>query len=64
MFGMGVMELVLILVIILLLFGGGKIASLGSGIGKGIRNFKSSVKGEDEIDVTPRELPRDGKDKK
>jgi sec-independent protein translocase protein TatA len=63
MFGLGVMELVLILVIILLLFGGGKIASLGSGIGKGIRNFKSSVKGEDEIDVTPRELPREEKKK-
>ncbi len=59
MFGIGIWELVLILVIVLLLFGGGKIASLGSGIGKGVRNFKRSVAGEDEIDVTPKELPRD-----
>jgi sec-independent protein translocase protein TatA len=59
MFGIGIWELVIILVIILLLFGGGKIASLGSGIGKGVRNFKRSVQGEDEIDVTPRELPKD-----
>jgi len=65
MFGLGIWELAIILLIVLLLFGGGKIASLGSGVGKGIRNFKRSVSGEDEIDVTPKELPRDeGKDKK
>ncbi len=64
MFGMGIWELVIILVVVLLLFGGGKIASLGTGIGKGVRNFKRSVTGEDEIDVTPRELPREKDEKK
>jgi sec-independent protein translocase protein TatA len=49
----GPTELVLIIFIILVLFGVGKIPEVGSGIGKGLRNFKRAIKGEDEIDVTP-----------
>ncbi len=49
----GLSELVLILIIILLIFGAGKLPELGAGLGKGIRNFKKALKGEDEIDVTP-----------
>lgn len=49
----GFWELLLILIIILLIFGAGKLPELGRGIGKGIRNFKRALKGEDEIDVTP-----------
>ena len=55
MFGFGVTELVLILVIILVIFGAGKLPEIGAGLGKGIKNFKKATTGEDEIDVTPEE---------
>ena len=53
MFGFGVTELILILVIILVIFGAGKLPEIGAGLGKGIKNFKKATTGEDEIDVTP-----------
>ncbi len=53
MFGLGWLELVIILVIVLVIFGAGKLPEIGSGLGKGIRNFKRATTGEDEIDVTP-----------
>ena len=43
MFGLGPMELTIILVIILIIFGAGRLPEIGSGIGKGIKNFKKSV---------------------
>jgi sec-independent protein translocase protein TatA len=55
MFGFGVTELILILVIILVIFGAGKLPEIGAGLGKGIKNFKKATTGEDEIDVTPEE---------
>ena len=59
MFGIGMPELIIILVIILVIFGAGKLPEIGTGIGKGIRNFRKATSGKDEIDVTP-----DGKDEK
>jgi sec-independent protein translocase protein TatA len=53
MFGLGPMELVVILVIVMVLFGGRRLPELGAGVGKAIRNFKSGLAGEDAIDVTP-----------
>ena len=44
----GLPELLVILVVALLLFGGKKIPEVAKGLGEGIRNFKSSLKGEDE----------------
>jgi len=44
----GPAELVIILVIAMLLFGGKKIPELAKGLGEGIRNFKSSLKGDEE----------------
>jgi sec-independent protein translocase protein TatA len=42
------MELLVILLVALLLFGGKKIPELAKGLGEGIRNFKDSLKGEEQ----------------
>ncbi len=48
-------ELIVILVIVLIIFGAGKLPQIGEGLGKGIRNFKRATsKDQDEIDVTPK----------
>lgn len=54
MFGsFGWMELLLILIIVLIIFGAGKLPQLGEGLGKAIKGFKKSVHEADAIDVTP-----------
>ncbi len=56
MFGsFGWMELLLILIIVLIIFGAGKIPQLGEGLGKAIKGFKKSVAEADALDVTPNE---------
>lgn len=47
MFGIGMPELIIILVIILIIFGAGKLPEIGAGMGKAIRNFKGATD-EDE----------------
>jgi sec-independent protein translocase protein TatA len=42
------MELVLVLVIVVVVFGVGKLADIGGAIGKGIREFRKATSGEDE----------------
>ena len=49
----GWMELLLILFIVLIIFGAGKIPQLGEGLGKAIKGFKKSVNEPDAMDVTP-----------
>ena len=49
----GWMELILILIIVLIIFGAGKIPQLGEGLGKAIKGFKKSVNEPDAMDVTP-----------
>jgi sec-independent protein translocase protein TatA len=68
MFGsFGWMELLLILIIVLIIFGAGKIPQLGEGLGKAIKGFKKSVNEPDAMDVTaaeeqspPPQIPQSG----
>jgi sec-independent protein translocase protein TatA len=45
---LGLPEILVILAIALLIFGPGKLADLGKGLGEGIKNFKSSMKDGEE----------------
>lgn len=48
MFGrIGIWQIVLIVIVVLLLFGGKKIPELMKGLGKGVRSFKEGMNGED-----------------
>lgn len=52
MFGIGTQEIIFIILIVLLFFGGKKIPELMKGIGKGVRSFKEGMNGiEKELDV-------------
>ncbi|MFQ5543972.1 MAG: twin-arginine translocase TatA/TatE family subunit [Nitrospiria bacterium] len=61
MFGIGMPELLVVLVIILVVFGAGKLPEIGSGLGKAIRGFKKGVSEPDEIDVTPNNSKKEKK---
>lgn len=53
MFGLGTQELLIILVLVMIIFGAGKLPQVGSSLGKGLRNFKKGVgdaNEEDEIE--------------
>jgi sec-independent protein translocase protein TatA len=50
----GFPELIIILVIVLIVFGAGKLPQIGEALGKSIKNFKRASSANDEIDVTPK----------
>ncbi|MEN3335061.1 MAG: sec-independent protein translocase protein TatA [Blastocatellia bacterium] len=54
MAGLGLPELLIILVIILVLFGSRRIPDLAKGLGEGIRNFKSGIRGDEPREVEDR----------
>jgi sec-independent protein translocase protein TatA len=65
MFGIGMPELLIILVIILIIFGAGKLPEIGGALGRGIKNFKKATREPNEIDITPAaEKKADEKDEK
>ena len=50
MFGLGTTELIIILVLVLIIFGAGKLPQVGGALGKGLRNFKDGIKeGEEDL---------------
>ncbi len=51
--GIGIPELVIILIIIILIFGANRLPEIGRGIGKGIRNFKDATKDSKESNLNP-----------
>ncbi len=53
LFGLGATEMIIVLVIVLLLFGGKKIPELMKGLGKGVKEFKDASKGEDANNPSP-----------
>ena len=59
----GMPELLVILIIVVLVFGAGKLPQIGENLGKAIRNFKSATE-RDKIEETskkPEEIPGEGK---
>lgn len=64
MFGLGTQELLIILVLVMIIFGAGKLPQVGGALGKGLRNFKKGVKDADE-DIEEGQVEEiDSKDKK
>ena len=53
MFGIGLPELLIILLIVLIIFGASRLPEIGAGLGQGIRNFKKAFKEDEAINVTP-----------
>ena len=64
MFGLGTTELIIILILVLVIFGAGKLPQVGGALGKGLRNFKSGIKDSDQEDAVEIEDNKDEKDEK
>jgi sec-independent protein translocase protein TatA len=64
MFGFGMPEMIMILVIVLIVFGAGKLPEIGGALGKSIRNFKKASDGKEEIEIKPETKHKSGDDDK
>ncbi len=62
MFGIGMTELLIIMVIVLVIFGANKLPEIGAGMGKAIKNFKKATTEPEEIDVSPSDKDKDKKE--
>ncbi|NMC73852.1 MAG: twin-arginine translocase TatA/TatE family subunit [Geobacteraceae bacterium] len=54
MFGYSPLAILIILLLVLILFGAGKLPEIGSSLGRGIKNFKRALEGKDEIEAQAR----------
>jgi sec-independent protein translocase protein TatA len=63
MFGIGMPELLIILVIVLIIFGAGKLPEIGGALGRSIKNFRKATREPTEIDVTPSDEKKSEEDK-
>ncbi len=57
MFGMGAQELMVILVIVLVLFGGSKLPDLAKSLGKSMKEFKKGIASDSEEEQAPKPQP-------
>jgi len=66
MFGLGTQELLIILVLVMIVFGAGKLPQVGGALGKGLRNFKKGVNeaNEDVEEGQVEEIIKENGDKK
>jgi sec-independent protein translocase protein TatA len=65
MFGLGTTELIIILVLVMIIFGAGKLPQVGGALGKGLRNFKDGVKegNEEKDEKDPDKIDDNGQEK-
>jgi sec-independent protein translocase protein TatA len=65
MFGLGTTELIIILVLVMIIFGAGKLPQVGGALGKGLRNFKDGVKegNEEKSEEDPEKIDDKDQDK-
>ncbi len=63
MFGVGMHELLIILLVVAVIFGARRLPEIGAGLGKAIRNFRSASSEPDEIDITPKSEKKIDEDK-
>ncbi|MFA5517371.1 MAG: twin-arginine translocase TatA/TatE family subunit [Desulfuromonadales bacterium] len=61
MFGLGTQELIIILVLVLIVFGAGKLPQVGSALGKGMRNLKEGLKEGEEESAEAKKLEEEKK---
>ncbi len=64
MLGLSPLELTVVALLIVVLFGAKRLPELGSGLGKAISNFRNSYKEEQALDVTPTESKKSDQDQK
>lgn len=60
--GIGMQEMLVILLVVLVLFGAKKLPEIGGGLGRAIRNFKKATSEPDEIDISPKADAKKGEE--
>jgi sec-independent protein translocase protein TatA len=61
MIGLGIPEIIVILILVIAVFGLGKLPEVGAGLGKAVRGFKKALSEPAEIDITPKKDASDEK---